>query len=167
MALAEWLDGQGVTHIVMEATGVYWKPVWHILGDGEFELVLANAAHVKNVPGRKSDVSDADWLADLEAHGLIRGSFVPDGPTEELRGLLRTRKQLVRERTSHTQRIQKTLEDANIKLDSVISNMVGLSGRRMIEAMMAARAIRRRWRRWPTGGSRPHRRYCPKPCGAG
>jgi transposase len=137
LALAEWLDGHGAKHVVMEATGVYWKPVWHILSDGEFELVLANAAHVKNVPGRKSDVSDAAWLADLEAHGLIRGSFVPDGPTQELRGLLRTRKQLVRERTSHTLRIQKTLEDANIKLDSVISNIVGLSGRRMIEALVA------------------------------
>src|SRR2546428_2563267 len=94
LALAEWLDGQGARHVVMDATGVYGKPVWHILGDGEFELVLANAAHVKNVPGRKSDVSDAAWLADLEAHGLIRGSFVRDGPTQELRGLLRTRKQL-------------------------------------------------------------------------
>jgi transposase len=137
LALAEWLDGHCAKHVVMEATGVYWKPVWHILSDGEFELVLANAAHVKNVPGRKSDVSDAAWLADLEAHGLIRGSFVPDGQTQDLRGLLRTRKQLVRERTSHTLRIQKTLEDANIKLDSVISNIVGLSGRRMIEAVVA------------------------------
>jgi len=136
LALAEWLDGHRVNHVVMEATGVYWKPVWHILDDGERQLVLANAAHVKNVPGRKSDVSDCDWLSDLEAHGLIRPSFVPDGPTQELRGLLRTRKQLVRERTSHTLRLQKTLEDANIKLDSVISNVVGVSGRRMIEALM-------------------------------
>jgi transposase len=122
---------------VMEATGVYWKPVWHVLDDGERQLVLANAAHVKNVPGRKSDVSDCDWLSDLEAHGLIRASFVPDQPTQELRSLLRTRKQLVRERTSHTLRLQKTLEDANIKLDSVISNVVGVSGRRMIEALVA------------------------------
>jgi transposase len=137
LALVEWLDGHGVRHVAMEATGVYWKPVWHILSDGECELVLANAAHVKNVPGRKSDVSDAAWLADLEAHGLIRASFVPDNQTQELRSLLRTRKQLVRERTSHTLRIQKTLEDANIKLDSVISNIVGLSGRRMIEALVA------------------------------
>jgi transposase len=137
LALAEWLDGHRVNHVVMEATGVYWKPVWHILDDGERQLVLANAAHVKNVPGRKSDVSDCDWLSDLEAHGLIRPSFVPDGPTQELRGLLRTRKQLVRERTSHTLRLQKALEDANIKLDSVISNVVGVSGRRMIEALVA------------------------------
>src|SRR5215475_13507298 len=137
LALSDWLDSQGVRHVVMEATGVYWKPVWHILSDGEFELALANAAHVKNVPGRKSDVSDAQWLADLAAHGLVRPSFVPDTATQELRGLLRTRKQLVRERTSHTLRIQKTLEDANVKLDSTISNIIGLNGRRMIEAMVA------------------------------
>ena len=137
MALSEWLSVEGCTHIVMEATGVYWKPVWHILSDGEFKLVLANAAHVKNVPGRKTDVNDATWLADLMAHGLVRGSFVPDEPTQEMRNLLRTRKQFVRERSSHVQRIQKTLEDANIKLDSVIADIVGLSGRRMIEALIA------------------------------
>jgi transposase len=137
LALAAWLDSHGVKHVAMEATGVYWKPVWHILSDGEFELVLANAAHVKNVPGRKSDVSDADWLSDLEAHGLIRPSFVPGPQTQELRALLRTRKQLTRERSSHTLRIHKTLEDANIKLDSVISDILGLSGRRMLEAMVA------------------------------
>ncbi len=134
--LSEWLGSQGCTHIVMEATGVYWKPVWHILSDGDFDLVLANAAHVKNVPGRKTDVNDATWLADLLAHGLVRGSFVPDAQTQEMRGLLRTRKQLVRERTSHVQRLQKTLEDANIKLDSVISDVVGLSGRTMIQALI-------------------------------
>jgi transposase len=135
LALSEWLAGEGCTDIAMEATGVYWKPVWHILGDGEFALVLANAAHVKNVPGRKTDVNDAAWLADLLAHGLIRGSFVPDQQTQEMRNLLRTRKQLVRERSSHVQRLQKTLEDANIKLDSVISDVIGLSGRAMIEAL--------------------------------
>ena len=135
--LSEWLASEGCTDIVMEATGVYWKPVWHILGDGDFELVLANAAHVKTVPGRKTDVNDASWLADLLAHGLVRGSFVPDAQTQEMRGLLRTRKQLVRERASHIQRLQKTLEDANIKLDSVISDVVGLSGRAMVEALIA------------------------------
>jgi len=107
------------------------------LSDGDFALLLANAAHVKNVPGRKTDVNDATWLADLLAHGLIRGSFVPDEQTQEMRTLLRTRKQLVRERSSHVQRLQKTLEDANIKLDSVISDILGLSGRRMIEALIA------------------------------
>jgi transposase len=137
LALSDWLAGEGCTHIAMEATGVYWKPVWHVLSDGDFTLLLANAAHVKNVPGRKTDVNDATWLADLLAHGLIRGSFVPDQQTQEMRSLLRTRKQLVRERSSHIQRLQKTLEDANIKLDSVISDIVGLSGRRMIEALIA------------------------------
>lgn len=137
MALSDWLSAEGVTHIGMEATGVYWKPVWHILSDGEFELVLANAAHVKNVPGRKTDVNDATWLADLMAHGLIRPSFVPDEPTQQMRNLLRTRKQFVRERSSHVQRIQKTLEDANIKLDSVVTDILGLSGRRILEALIA------------------------------
>ena len=137
LALSEWLGSLGATHIVMEATGVYWKPVWNILSDGDFELILANAAHVKNVPGRKTDVNDATWLADLLAHGLIRASFVPDTRTQELRGLLRTRKQLTRERTSHIQRLQKTLEEANIKLNSVISDVIGPSGRAMIEALIA------------------------------
>jgi transposase len=137
MALSEWLSAEGCTEIAMEATGIYWKPVWHVLGDGEFELVLANAAHVKNVPGRKTDVNDATWLADLMAHGLIRGSFVPDEQTQEMRNLLRARKQFVRERSSHIQRIQKTLEDANIKLDSALSDVMGLSGRAMIEALIA------------------------------
>jgi len=137
LALSEWLSAEGCMHVVMEATGVYWKPVWHILSDGDFELVLANAAHVKNVPGRKTDVNDATWLADLMAHGLVRGSFVPDEQTQEMRNILRTRKQFVRERSSHVLRIQKTLEDANVKLDSVITDIVGLSGRRMIEALIA------------------------------
>jgi transposase len=121
----------------MEATGVYWKPVWHILSDGEFELVLANAGHVKNVPGRKTDVNDAVWLAELIAHGLVKASFVPDQPTQQMRDLLRTRKQFVRERSSHIQRIQKTLEDANIKLDLVVTDVLGLSGRRILQALIA------------------------------
>jgi len=136
LALSDWLASEGCTHIAMEATGVYWKPVWHILSDGDFTLVLANAAHVKNVPGRKTDVNDATWLADLLAHGLIRGSFVPDEQTQQMRTLLRTRKQLVRESSRHVQRLQKTLEDANIKLDWVICDVMGLSGRKMIEALI-------------------------------
>jgi transposase len=135
LALAEWLAGQGVTHAAMEATGVYWKPVWHILEEG-FALILANPAHVKNVPGRKTDVSDAAWLAELLAHGLVRASFVPERATEELRWLMRTRKQLVREQVSHVQRVQKVLEDANIKLDSVLSDILGVSGRAMLEALI-------------------------------
>ena len=136
LELSAWLGAGQVTHIAMEATGVYWKPVWHILADGDFELLLANAAHVKNVPGRKTDVKDAEWLADLLAHGLIRASFVPDQPTQQMRDLLRTRKQLVRERISHTQRIQKALEDANIKLDTVVTNILGLSGRRILQRLI-------------------------------
>jgi transposase len=115
---------------------VYWKPVWHVL-EGSFELVLANAQHVKAVPGRKSDVNDATWLADLIAHGLVRGSFVPPAPVQEMRDLTRTRKQLTREIAQHIQRIQKTLQDANVKLDSALSDVVGVSGRRILEAIIA------------------------------
>ena len=137
IALSEWLTQNKCTHVAMEATGVYWKPVWHILSDGDIELVLANAAHVKNVPGRKTDVKDADWVSDLLAHGLIRASFVPDTYTQEMRTLMRTRRQLVREKSSHILRIQKTLEDANIKLESVVTDVMGLSGRKMIQALIA------------------------------
>ena len=140
LALSEWLASEGCTQVGMEATGVYWKPVWHILSDGDFTLTLANAAHVKNVPGRKTDTNDATWLADLLTHGLIRASFVPDAATQEQRGLLRTRKQLIRERASHVQRLQRTLEDANIKLDSVVADVMGLSGRAMVEALVAGEA---------------------------
>ena len=135
LALADWLAEQRVTHVLMEATGVYWKPVWHVL-EGMATLVLANAAHVKNVPGRKTDVKDAEWLADLLAHGLVRGSLVPPADIHELRNLTRTRRQLVRERSSHVQRIQKTLEDANIKINSVISDVMGMSGRAFLAAII-------------------------------
>ena len=120
----------------MEATGIYWKPIWHIL-EGRFELVLANAAHIRNVPGRKSDVNDAVWISDLLAHGLIRASFVPPAQIQDVRDLTRTRTQLAREVAQHIQRIQKTLENANIKLTSVISNIIGTSGRRILKAMIA------------------------------
>jgi len=137
LLLLKWLTEMGCTHVAMEATGVYWKPVWNILSDGDFELVLANAAHIKNVPGRKTDVSDAAWIADLLAHGLIRSSFVPEQEIQELRELLRTRKQLGRQQSSHIKRLQKTLEGANIKLDSVVTDIVGKSGRAMIQALIA------------------------------
>ena len=137
LGLLAWLTESRCTQVAMEATGVYWKPVWNILSDGAFDLTVANAAHIKNVPGRKTDVNDATWIADLAACGLIRASFVPDEATQELRSLMRSRRQLTREQTSHVQRIQKTLEEANIKLDSVISDILGMSGRRMIEAMIA------------------------------
>jgi transposase len=134
--LLAWLTESRCSHVAMEATGVYWKPVWNILSDGDFELILANAAHIKNVPGRKTDVNDATWIADLVACGLIKASFVPEEEIQELRSLLRARKQLTRDQTRQTQRIQKTSEEANIKLDSVISDIMGISGRKMIEAMI-------------------------------
>lgn len=136
LALSDWLKSRGCTHAAMESTGVYWKPVWHVL-ESSFALVLANASHIRNVPGRKTDVNDAMWIADLLAHGLIRGSFVPPTPVQELRDLTRTRKQLVREVAQHTQRIQKTFEDANIKLTGIISNILGVSGRAVLEALIA------------------------------
>jgi transposase len=135
-ALLGWLTASGCSHVAMEATGVYWKPVWNILSDGAFELIVANAAHIKNVPGRKTDINDAMWIADLVACGLVKASFVPEQEIQELRSLLRARKQLTREQTSHIQRIQKTLEEANIKLDAVISDILGVSGRRIIQAMI-------------------------------
>ena len=139
LELNEFLSAQGVTHVAMEATGVYWKPVWHLL-EGDFELILANAQHIRNVPGRKTDVSDAGWIADLLAHGLIRSSFVPPAPIQELRDLTRTRKQLVREVSQHSSRIQKVLEDANLKLGSVLSNVLGKSGRAILEALIAGQS---------------------------
>ena len=135
MALSEWLESHKCTHVVMEATGVYWKPVWHLLEE-TFELVLVNAQHVKNVPGRKTDVGDATWLAELLAHGLVRSSFIPPVRIQELRDLTRTRKQLVREVSQHTLRIQKVLEDANLKLGSVLSSVVGASGRAILKAIV-------------------------------
>jgi transposase len=135
LKLSDWLNQHEVTHVAMEATGVYWKPVWHVL-EATFELVLANAMHIKNVPGRKTDVNDAMWIADLLAHGLIRSSFVPPTEIQDMRTLMRTRKQLVRERSQHVQRIQKTLEDANLKIASVISDVVGTSGRAILQAII-------------------------------
>jgi transposase len=139
LELGEWLEEHGCTHAAMEATGVYWKPVWHVL-EGKLALVLGNARHMRNVPGRKTDVNDATWIADLLAHGLIRGSFVPPTPTQELRDLTRTRKQLVRETVQHAQRIDKVLQDANLKLRSVISDTLGQSGRAILEAIVAGEA---------------------------
>ncbi len=134
--LADWLAEHKCTHVAMESTGVYWKPVWHVL-EGRFELLLANAQHIRNFPNRKSDIKDAEWIAELLAHGLIRGSFVPPERVQELRDITRTRKQLVRESTRHTQRIQKTLEDANLKLTEVISDVLGKSGRAILRALIA------------------------------
>jgi len=137
LRLLEWLRSCRCELVAMEATGVYWMPVWRILSDGAFKLIVVNAAHIKAVPGRKTDMNDATWLADLAAFGLVKASFVPDEGQHELRALTRTRKQLVREQTRHVQRIQKALTEANIHLDSVISDIMGRNGRRMIEAMIA------------------------------
>jgi transposase len=136
LALSDWLTAHGCTHVAMESSGVFWKPVWHVL-EGSFELVLANAMHIRNIPGRKSDINDATWIADLLAHGLIRSSFVPPASVQELRDLTRTRKQLVREIAQHTLRIQKTLETANVKLTSVLTDIMGVSGRAILAALVA------------------------------
>jgi transposase len=135
-ALREWLLSEGCTHVGMEATGVYWKPVWHEL-EGHFGLILANAQRLRHVPGRKSDVGDARWIADLLACGLIAGSFVPPLAIQQLRDLTRTRTQMKRELTRHTQRITKALEDAQIKLPSVVSQVLGATGRKVLKALIA------------------------------
>jgi transposase len=136
LALADWLEASGVTHVAMESTGVYWKPVWN-LWEERFQLLLVNAAHVKVVPGRKRDVGDAEWLADLLRHGLLTPSFVPDRPARELRELTRYRSALVRERTAEVNRLHKTLEGANIKLGSVVSELTGVSARAMLRDLVA------------------------------
>jgi transposase len=136
LALQAWLTTHRCTHVAMEATGVYWKPVWHVLEE-HFALVLANAMHIRNVPGRKSDANDAHWIADLLAHGLIRSSFIPPAPIQALRDLTRTRRQLGREIARHVQRIQKTLEDTNIKLTRMLTDIMGMSGRAILAAIVA------------------------------
>jgi transposase len=135
LALSDWLREAGVTHVAMESTGVYWKPVYNVL-ESEFEVLLANARHIKFVPGRKTDVKDAQWIAELLQHGLLKGSFIPPLPQRALRELVRYRIQLVQERTREVNRIQKVLEDANIKLGSVASNVMGASGRAMLRAIV-------------------------------
>jgi transposase len=133
--LAEWLGEHGCEVAGLEATGVYWKPVWHLL-EPTVPLLLANPAHVRVIPGRKSDMNDATWLADLTAYGLIRASFVPPLPIQELRDLTRTRKQLGRAVAQHSLRLQKTLEDANLKIASVVSDLLGPSGRAILEGLI-------------------------------
>lgn len=135
LALADWLAQEGVTHVAMESTGVYWKPIWNLF-EGLFELILCNAEHIKAVPGRKTDVKDSQWIAQLLQHGLLKPSFVPEKPVRQLRDLTRTRVQLVRQKVQVVNRIQKTLEDANIKLASVASNVMGASGRDMLRAII-------------------------------
>ncbi|ESU31659.1 hypothetical protein G3A_15375 [Bacillus sp. 17376] len=135
LKLNDWLMSMQVSDVVMESTGVYWKPVWNIL-ESDFQLVLANARHVKNVPGRKTDVKDAEWLAKLLRSGLIEGNFVPPEDIRDLRDLTRYRKKLIGNRTAEQNRIHKILQDANIKLTTVLSDIFGQSGRRILEAII-------------------------------
>jgi transposase len=136
LALREHLVEEEVTLVVMEATSDYWKPFFYMLEDAPFEVMLVNARHTKNMPGRKTDVNDAQWLAQLGAHGLVRGSFVPPEPIRQLRDLTRTRTAIVRERAREFQRLEKLLEDAGIKLSSVASRLTGVSSRAMLEALV-------------------------------
>ena len=136
LALSDWLAEHDVTHVAMESTGVYWKPIFNVLG-GRFEVILVNAEHIKKVPGRKTDVKDCQWIAQLLQHGLLKASFVPPLPIRELRDLTRQRTQLIQERAAAANRIQKVLEDANIKLAGVASDVLGASGRDMLEALIA------------------------------
>ena len=136
LALREWLNSQGVTHVAMESTGVYWRPVFNLL-EGAVEVILVNAQHIKALPGRKTDIRDSEWLADLLRHGLVRASFIPPKPIRDLRDLVRYRKSLVRSHTQQVNRVHKVLETANIKLSSVASDVLGKSGRDMLEALLA------------------------------
>ena len=136
LALRDWLIEQRVTHVAMEATGVYWKPVYYLL-ENDFELLLVNPAHFKQVPGRKTDVADCVWLAQLLEHGLLRSSFVPPAPIRELRDLTRYRKSLTEERTRAANRLHKVLQDAGIKLSSVATDLLGVSGHAMLMALVA------------------------------
>ncbi len=136
LELADWLHGLQVTHVAMESTGVYWKPVWNIL-EGQFAMMLVNAQHIKAVPGRKTDTKDCQWIADLLQHGLLRGSFVPPPPIRELRDLTRLRTSLRQDHTAVANRMQKILEDANLKLASVASDWLGVSGRAMLAQLLA------------------------------
>ena len=135
LALRDWLTGQGVTHVAMESTGVYWKPIYYVLEEA-VTCLLVNAAHMRNVPGRKTDVQDCVWIAQLLEHGLLRGSFVPPAPIREVRDLTRYRKGLIQERGRETQRLQKVLEDAGVKLASGVTDTLGVSGRAMLEALV-------------------------------
>jgi transposase len=135
LALADWLGAAGCTHVAMESTGVYWKPIYNLL-EADFTLLLVNAQHIKAVPGRKTDARDCEWIADLLQHGLLRGSFVPSREQRELRELVRYRTALVRERADEVNRLQKTLEGANIKLASVATDIMGKSGRAMLAALI-------------------------------
>ena len=135
LELRDWLKEQGCTHLAMEATGVYWKPIYNLL-EGDFEILVVNARHMKAVPGRKTDVKDAEWIADLLAHGLLTASFIPSAPQRELRELTRYRTRLVEERAREVNRLQKTLEDTNLKLGDVVSDVLGKASRLILHALV-------------------------------
>ena len=172
LELRDWLHEHGVTHLAMESTGVYWRPLYNIL-EGEFEILVCNAHHIKNVPGRKTDVKDAEWIAELLAHGLLKPSFVPEAPQRALRDLTRARSQYVAQRARLSNQIQKLLEESNVKLASVASDVLGVSGRAMLAGLaageqdpriLANHAKRRMRRKLPVlsqaleGRMRPHQR---------
>jgi len=136
LVLHDWLLAHRVTHVAMESTGVYWKPVFNLL-EGDFTVLLVNAAHIKTVPGRKTDIKDCEWIADVLAHGLVKGSFIPPEPIRDLRDLTRYRKSLIDERVREINRLQKLLESANIKLSSVATDIMGVSGKAMLEAILS------------------------------
>lgn len=136
LTLVDWLTAKGVTHVAMESTGVYWKPLYNLLEAAGFHVIVVNARDMKAVPGRKTDVKDAEWIADLLRHGLLKASFIPARPQRELRELVRYRKSLIEERAREVNRVQKVLEGANIKLASVATDVLGVSGRAMLEAMI-------------------------------
>jgi transposase len=136
LALADWLRAAAVTHVAMESTGVYWKPIFNIL-ESDFEILLVNAKHIKQVPGRKTDVKDAQWIVQLLRHGLLKGSYIPEAPQRALRDLVRYRTKLIQQRSSEINRVQKVLEDANIKLGSVVSDVMGVSSREMLSQLIA------------------------------
>src|SRR5947209_15575245 len=135
LQLCDWLKEQGCTHIAFEATGVYWKPVFNLL-EGNFEVLVVNAQHIKAVPGRKTDVKDAEWIADLLQHGLLKASFIPSGPQRELRGLTRYRVRLTEEKAREVRSVQKTLEDMNLKLGDVVSDIMGKASRMTLQAIV-------------------------------
>ena len=136
LQMRDWLQAQGCTHIALEASGVYWRPIYNLL-EGDFEIVVVNAHHIKTVPGRKTDVKDAEWIADLLTHGLLSASFIPSAPQRELRELTRYRTSLVEERAREVNRLQKTLEDTNLKLGDVVSDVLGKASRLILAAVVA------------------------------
>lgn len=141
LTLADWLEEQKCSHVAMESTGVFWKPIWNILETGSFQLILANAQRIKNVPGRKTDVKDAEWIAQLLRSGLIEGSFVPPVEIRDLRDLTRYRKKLLQDMTQEKNRIHKILQDANIKITTYLSDIFGVSGRNILESLIDGEAI--------------------------